>query len=241
MKIKLGLLVSFILILISLGIGFLSFTFFKKISSNKNEIKVVEEKLVELRKKEAELNELFGISDKIDTNLTLAYSSIPKDPEVPFFMKQVEQAAYDSGMLVERLTFTKSGNSNSGLPNQAETDTLGLEDIGVQGTFIGGYAETQRLLKSLENVRRITNISSVKLSVSTSSKGDSGGATLESSVTIAVSAYYKNDPALAKSAGLSDSGEVVGIDQVKDFRSGELLKVLNEIINYKEYSLDDPI
>jgi len=230
-----SVLALFSVLFLSGGI-FFGQKYFKLQSTGSN----LDAEVMKLTDTENRLLEVNPQTKKIDENLTTALTSFPSDPSVPFFMTQLEIAAKEAGLDVERLSFIKAESQNKSesvakkptsvpvAPGSAVSETVVSEstpsasvyEVAVNGVFKGSLVSLEKFLKAIETARRITAVKNIKIDEEKSSTGESIGFT----ISISFVSYYMPKAVIA------------GGDQ-KPAMSSEFNATINEISTYRYYGL----
>lgn len=173
----------------------------------------------QLKEKQVKLSRFVDFKDVVTQNSALVNEVLPIEQNVPGLLDQLNQIANESGLNVNKLSYSLADFSISGNSTDSSANTV-LVSLGAEGT----YEQMIAFMKAVENASRLVNISNFRFSAGSQDKVS----TL--SFTFILSAPFMN----VQSKAVTD-------DPIKlDITSGEFVSFLNKIkaLRYFEKSGD---
>jgi len=123
----------------------------------------VEQKQVlknQLQTKLATLNKLVDFKNVLEENAELTEAILVEEPMVPELLTQVDAISSESGMEVNRLSYSFTGGRKA-----AEEETVAYKDVAVSLGSEGAFEQLVAFMATLENSGRMVNIESFRYSV----------------------------------------------------------------------------
>ena len=205
-----------IMLLVACVLAFFSWKSFSFWLKNKDSKDAILQEIETIKSRETSLKSLLPLALKIDTNLAIINTAIPEGVNIPGFMTQIESGALDAGLKVDRLSFVRSDTGSSKTKEKATTPTVSLS-----GSFSGNYESILKFFKMVEGARRITYSHDIKISAVVD-KEMVGNYNL----TSVFDGFY-----------LLETTEYVTKKDSADFRTGANAKILEALLNLKEYQI----
>lgn len=169
-----------------------------------------------LQKKIFNLKKLVDFKEFVDEDSDLVSKVLVSEPEVPKLLDQVHQIATNSGMAVDRLSYSYGGGDQAGTSFNTVIVSLGTET---------NYDQIVLFMESIESAARFVSIPSFRYSSSRSVEGDnklSANFSIESPYLFVQSNAVTDEPI---SLDVSAQEFVDFINMIKSLRYYEFLDI----------------
>lgn len=171
----------------------------------------------QLEEKLVTLNRLQDFQSVVDENADLVARVLVQDAMVPELLTQIDLIAVDSGLVVNKLSYSFSeADANPG------SDALAYSNVKVSLGVFGNYEQITTFLSTLESAARLINVNTYRFSVETGA--DALG---EFNVTFVLDSPY-----------LKIESSAVTDDPIKvDVTDPEFIKVLDKLKALRFYNI----